>query len=129
MNAIAEQTFANQGFVVLTVRPPRATASRVGFRRRRPFARSRTRATSTTGSPRDPRVDKAHVGAFGISLGGGVVLGALKAGVPFAAAEVLETWVDLYQALAPGRSDQVGAIFQFLSSVARRPHGARAEQR
>ncbi|HVD05589.1 MAG TPA: CocE/NonD family hydrolase, partial [Gemmatimonadaceae bacterium] len=64
-----------------------------------------------------PGVDKAHVGAFGISLGGGVVFGTLKAGVPFAAAEVLETWVDLPRALAPGRLTKSGAIFQFLNSV------------
>ena len=54
---------------------------------------------------------------LGISLGGGIVWGALRAGIPFAAAEVNETWVDLNQALAPNSITKSGAIFQFLNSV------------
>ena len=37
--------------------------------------------------------------------------------LPFAAAEVYETWVDLYQALAPGGLSKSGAVFQLLSSL------------
>ena len=48
---------------------------------------------------------------------GGVVWGALRAGVPFAAAEVTMSWVDLAEALAPGKLTKSGAVFQFLNSV------------
>lgn len=60
-----------------------------------------------------------RVGAWGISLGGGAVLRAAADGVPFAALEVVETWTDLYDALAPQGLPKSGAIFQFLSSVPR----------
>ena len=64
-----------------------------------------------------PGIDDRHVGLWGISLGGGVVWGVLKTGLPFAAAEVYETWVDLYQALAPGGLSKSGAVLQLLSSL------------
>jgi predicted acyl esterase len=60
-----------------------------------------------------------RVGAWGLSLGGGAVLRAAAQGVPFAAIEVVETWTDLAEALAPQAFPKTGAIFQFLSSVPR----------
>jgi predicted acyl esterase len=60
-----------------------------------------------------------RVGAWGISLGGGAVLRAASEGIPFAALEVVETWTDLAEALAPQAFPKTGAIFQFLSSVPR----------
>src|SRR5436190_5190372 len=117
MDAIAEQTFANEGFVVLTSDHRGHGESGGLFDVDGPSEIQDARDLYEWVGAR-PGVDKAHIGAFGISLGGGVVLGALKAGVPFAAAEVLETWVDLPRALAPGRLTKSGAIFQFLNSVA-----------
>jgi fermentation-respiration switch protein FrsA (DUF1100 family) len=64
-----------------------------------------------------PNVDSKHIGAWGISLGGGAVLRSLVDGVPWAAAEVLETWTDLYSALAPQNLTKSGAIYGFLSDV------------
>jgi len=64
-----------------------------------------------------PEIDEAKVGAWGISMGGGTVLRSLVEGVPWAAVEVLQTWTDLYGALAPQNLAKSGAIFQFLSSV------------
>ncbi|HSB38386.1 MAG TPA: alpha/beta fold hydrolase [Gaiellaceae bacterium] len=64
-----------------------------------------------------PEIDGAKIGAWGISLGGGAVLRSLVEGVPWAAVEVVETWTDLYSALAPQNLAKSGAIFQFLSSV------------
>jgi predicted acyl esterase len=116
MNQIAEQTFANQGFVVLTSDHRGHGQSGGLFNVNGPAEIQDARDLYDWLAAR-PGVDKAHVGAFGISLGGGVVFGALKAGVPFAAAEVLETWVDLPRAIAPGRLTKSGAIFQFLNSV------------
>ena len=117
MNMIAEQTFANRGFVVLTADHRGHGQSGGLFNVNGPSEIQDARDLYDWLAAR-PGVDRAHIGAFGISLGGGVVFGALRAGVPFAAAEVLETWVDLPRALAPGRLAKSGAIFQFLNSVA-----------
>jgi pimeloyl-ACP methyl ester carboxylesterase len=64
-------------------------------------------------------VDSDRVGAWGISLGGGAVLRAAADGVRFSAIEVVQTWTDLADALAPQAFPKSGAIFQFLSSVPR----------
>jgi predicted acyl esterase len=64
-----------------------------------------------------PEIDDAKIGAWGLSLGGGAVLRSLVEGVPWAAVETVETWTDLYSALAPQNLAKSGAIFQFLSSV------------
>jgi predicted acyl esterase len=64
-----------------------------------------------------PEIDRSHIGAWGISLGGGAVLRSLVEGVPWAAVEVLQTWTDLYSALAPQNLAKSGAIYGFLNSV------------
>jgi predicted acyl esterase len=60
-----------------------------------------------------------QVGGWGISLGGGALLRSIGEGEPFAAAEVAETWTDLYDALVPQGLPKSGAIFQFLGAVPR----------
>jgi fermentation-respiration switch protein FrsA (DUF1100 family) len=64
-----------------------------------------------------PEIDGAKIGAWGLSLGGGAVLRSLVEGVPWAAAETVQTWTDLYSALVPQRLTKSGAILQFLGSV------------
>lgn len=64
-----------------------------------------------------PDIDDAKIGAWGISMGGGAVLRSLVEGVPWAAVETVETWTDLYGALAPQNLSKSGAVFQFLTSV------------
>ena len=64
-----------------------------------------------------PEIDKTRIGAWGISLGGGAVLRSLVQGVPWTTVETVETWTDLYSALAPQNLTKSGAIFQFLGSV------------
>jgi fermentation-respiration switch protein FrsA (DUF1100 family) len=64
-----------------------------------------------------PGVDPRAIGAWGASLGGGAVLRSLVQDVPWAAAEVVETWTDLYSALAPQNLSKSGAVYQFLNSV------------
>lgn len=117
MNAIAEQIFANQGYVVLTSDHRGHGESGGLFNADGPAeiqdAQDLWRWLVLRGN-----VDKMRIGAWGISLGGGVVWGALKAGVLFRAAEVFETWVDLHSALAPNNLTKSGAALQFLSSVA-----------
>jgi fermentation-respiration switch protein FrsA (DUF1100 family) len=62
-------------------------------------------------------IDKTKIGAWGLSLGGGAILRSLVEGVPWAAVETVETWTDLYSALAPQNLAKSGAIFQFLNAV------------
>jgi predicted acyl esterase len=64
-----------------------------------------------------PEIDKTKIGAWGISLGGGAILRSLVEGVPWAVVETVETWTDLYNALAPQKLAKSGAIFQFLNAV------------
>jgi predicted acyl esterase len=116
MNQIAEQVFAPAGYAVLTL-DLRGHGQSGGL-----FDADGPRTVQDVKEElawldAHPEIDRAHVGAWGISLGGGLVYAALKAGIPFAAAEVYETWVDLYEALAPNNLSKSGAIFQFLNSV------------
>ncbi len=116
MNTIAELTFANEGYAVLTF-DFRGHGESGGL-----FDLDGPREVQDVKEMLDwlgthPELDKAHIGGWGISLGGGALWASLKAGLPFAAAEVNETWTDLYPALAPGNLSKSGAIFQFLNSV------------
>jgi predicted acyl esterase len=70
-------------------------------------------------------VDGRHIGAWGISLGGGAVLNSAAGGVPWGAMETVETWSDLYRALAPNDLAKSGAIAQLAAYVA---DGARDEE-
>jgi pimeloyl-ACP methyl ester carboxylesterase len=64
-----------------------------------------------------PEVRANDIGGWGISLGGGAVLRSLVEGVPWAAVETVETWTDLFSALAPQNLSKSGAIYQLLNSV------------
>jgi predicted acyl esterase len=64
-----------------------------------------------------PGINKGLIGAWGISLGGGAVWASLAAGVPFAVAEVFESWTNLYSGLAPNNLAKTGAIAQLSSTV------------
>jgi predicted acyl esterase len=116
-NTIAESSFANQGYAVLTFDTrghgqSGGLFSAVGERELQDF-----RALHSWLAAR-PDVKDDAIGAWGISLGGGAVWRSLVAGIPFAAAAVTETWVDLYEALVPQNLSKSGAIFAFLNSVA-----------
>jgi predicted acyl esterase len=67
-----------------------------------------------------PNVSDTKIGAWGISYGGGQIWNALAAGVPFAAAEVVETWTSLYDALWPQNLARSGIVAGFATSVAAR---------
>ena len=64
-----------------------------------------------------PNVDHTEIGAWGISLGGGAVLRSLVEGVPWAAVATVETWTDLYSALAPQNLSKSGAIYQLVNDI------------
>jgi pimeloyl-ACP methyl ester carboxylesterase len=112
-------TFASEGYVVVASDfrghgQSGGLFTAVGPREIADIAAIRTRWLPTL-APVAPN----RVGAWGMSLGGGAVLRAAADGVPFAAIEVVETWTDLADALAPQSFPKTGAIFQFLSSVPR----------
>ena len=65
-------------------------------------------------------VNDGKIGAWGISYGGGQIWNALAAGVPFAAAEVVETWTSLYDALWPQGLARSGIVAGFAASVSAR---------
>ena len=65
-------------------------------------------------------VSDRAIGAWGISYGGGQIWNALAAGVPLAAAEVVETWTSLYEALWSGGVARSALVAGFAASVAPR---------
>lgn len=116
MNQFAEQTFANEGYAVLTY-DARGHGSSAGlFTADGPREIQDVRNAHAWLAARADVAD-ARIGVWGISYGGGAALRALVEGVPFAAAEVVETWTDLYGTLVPGGLSKSGAIFAFFNSV------------
>ncbi len=62
-------------------------------------------------------VSDTNIGAFGISLGGGEVLNAAVAGVPFKAIVPAVAWTDLGQALNPNAVPKIGLLEELLQDV------------
>ena len=67
-----------------------------------------------------PDVSNTQIGAWGISYGGGQVWNGLAAGIPYKAAEVFETWTDLYSALWPQNVARSGIVAGFARAVVAR---------
>ena len=111
------ETFAANGYVVLTL-DQRAHGLSGGF-----FSLDGPREVADIGElykllATRPGIDSAHIGAWGLSLGGGALWAAEASGIPFAALEPMITWTDLYGALVPQGLVKTGAVFQFSNSVA-----------
>jgi pimeloyl-ACP methyl ester carboxylesterase len=64
-----------------------------------------------------PEVADNAIGAWGISYGGGAALDSLVAGVPWKAVAVVETWTDLYAALAPQNLVKTGLVAVLTTSI------------
>ncbi len=62
-------------------------------------------------------VSDTKIGAWGISYGGGGIFNSLVAGVPWAAVVTVETWTDLYSALAPQGLVKSGLVAGLSSSI------------
>jgi predicted acyl esterase len=110
-------TFARRGYVVLTFDfrghgESGGLFTGLGARELADVARLREQWL-----PANAPIRNDKVGGWGISLGGGALLRSIAEGEPYAAAEVVETWTDLYEAFAPQDHLKSGAIFRFLSSV------------
>jgi esterase/lipase len=64
-----------------------------------------------------PEVSNADIGVWGISYGGGQAWNGIAAGIPYEAAEVVQTWTDLYSALWPQDVAKSGIVLGFAKSV------------
>jgi esterase/lipase len=64
-----------------------------------------------------PEVSGTAVGAWGISYGGGQTWNGLTAGIPYKAAEVVQTWTDLYSALWPQNVAKSGIVLGFAKAI------------
>ncbi|HET6624517.1 MAG TPA: CocE/NonD family hydrolase [Gaiellaceae bacterium] len=116
-NAIAEgYGFVGQDYAVLTfdARGHGQSGGLVGIAGPREVAD--TRAVRDWLAAR-PDVSDARIGAWGISYGGGGALNSLVAGVPWAALVVVETWSDLYTALAPQGLVKTGLVAGLAASI------------
>ncbi len=120
LNDMAETHIVPQGYAVLTfdARGHGASGGLVGIDGPREIADVKELFAWLAARP---RVDAAHIGAFGYSYGGGAIWRATAEGVPFAAIEVATAWTDLYQAFVPQSLARSGVVLGFYSSV-----GARA---
>jgi predicted acyl esterase len=117
MNALAETFgFVGQQYAVLTfdARGHGESGGLVGIDGPREVAD--TRAVVQWLADR-PDVDGNNIGAWGISYGGGAVLNALVAGVPWAAVVGVETWTDLFSALAPQGLVKSGLVAGLAGSI------------
>lgn len=117
MNILAETYFVNQGYAVLTydVRGHGESGGFVTIAGPRELADLRALEQQFAARP---DVDDLHIGAWGISYGGGQTwLGAVQ-GIPFAAIELCETWTDLYTSLFPGNTPKSGIIGGLLNEIA-----------
>jgi esterase/lipase len=75
-----------------------------------------------------PEVSDTQIGAWGISYGGGQTWNGLAAGIPYKAAEVVETWTDLFSALWPQNIAKSGIVLGFAKAIdARSPLIAASE--
>ena len=64
-----------------------------------------------------PEVSNTNIGAWGISYGGGQTWNGLAKGIDYKAAEVVETWTDLYTALWPQDIAKSGIVLGFAKAV------------
>jgi esterase/lipase len=64
-----------------------------------------------------PEVSNTDIGVWGVSYGGGQAWNGIAAGIPYKAAEVFETWTDLYSALWPQDVAKSGIVLGFAKSV------------
>jgi len=64
-----------------------------------------------------PQVSDTQIGVWGISYGGGEAWNGLGAGIPYKAAEIVESWTDLYSALWPQNVAKSGIVLGFAKSI------------
>jgi esterase/lipase len=111
--------FVSQGYAVLaySARGHATSTGDIELSGPKETSDERTMVTYFTGLP---EVSDTQVGAWGISYGGGQTWNGVAAGIPYKAAEVVETWTDLYNALWPQNVARKGIVAGFASAVVAR---------
>jgi fermentation-respiration switch protein FrsA (DUF1100 family) len=126
MTAVA-QVFAAKGYAALAYSARGHGTSRGNVELAGPAETADERAMESWFAGR-PEVSDTQIGAWGISYGGGETWNGLAAGIPYKAAEVVETWTDLYSALWPQDVAKSGIVLGFAKAVdARSPLVAASE--
>ena len=117
VDPLARQFFADQGYVVLAADARGHGASGGLWGLDGPNENGDARALYDFLAAR-PEVAASHIGAFGVSLGGGAVWNSAVIGkVPWAAIVPEATWIDLYDALFPQNLPKSGLLAQLASLV------------
>ena len=116
MEQIALAAFAPAGFASLACDAPGTGASGGTFGLDGPTDVQDARDLFDWLAARSDVSDTA-IGAFGLSLGGGLVWNAAAAGVPFKAIVPSITWTDLSSALAPDGIPKSGSIAQLAQVI------------
>lgn len=62
-------------------------------------------------------INASHVGAFGVSYGGGMVWLATVSGIPFSAVAIAASWTDLHEALIPQSLIRAGVVVGFSQDI------------
>jgi esterase/lipase len=114
--ALVAQVFASHGFAVLAYSARGSGTSTGDLELAGPNETSDERALEQWFAGL-PEVSDTQIGAWGISYGGGQVWNGLTAGIPYKAAEVLETWTNLYTALWPQDVARSGIVAGFARSI------------
>jgi predicted acyl esterase len=73
-------------------------------------------------------IDAAHVGAYGSSFGGGLLLRAAVEGFPLAAIAPAATWTDLREALMPQGHVRAGIVLGFSQDIPQSRYGPQEAQ-
>jgi ABC-2 type transport system ATP-binding protein len=114
--AVIASTFAAHGYAALayTARGEGTSTGNLGLAGPDEVSDERAMFNYFTGLP---EVSDTAIGAWGISYGGGETWNGLAAGIPYKAAEVVETWTDLYSALWPQNVAKSGIVLGFAKTV------------
>jgi fermentation-respiration switch protein FrsA (DUF1100 family) len=114
--ATIASTFAAHGYAALayTARGEGTSTGNLGLAGPDEVSDERAMFTYFAGLP---EVSDTAIGAWGISYGGGQTWNGLAAGIPYKAAEVVETWTDLYSALWPQNVAKSGIVLGFAKTV------------
>jgi alpha-beta hydrolase superfamily lysophospholipase len=117
-NDVAEQYLASRGYVALTFDQRGQGASGGLHGLAGPRDVSDVRELFEWLDTR-PRVDRARIGAYAYSGGGGTLWRAAAEGLPFAAITNAITWTDLYRAIVPQNLTKSGAALGYLNAQVR----------
>lgn len=126
-NSMAAQYLAPEGYAVLTYDARAHGESGGMFTLDGPRELADFRELLTWLTTHHP-VDAQHVGAYGASYGGGVVLKAAVAGLPLAAIVPVATWTDLTEALAPQGLARAGILLGFSQDIPQERYGPEERQ-